>query len=125
MFDFDVRIALQFLGAIIYIVQYILVQSHRLEATHPSSLLLLGSGAGILLVSSFMGYDWGLILLNGAWVVMVTTTYTVRRVRRVEEAALADAVLVEAETHTTPAQSASETYYIPARTETAQAVSVG
>ncbi|MFC4337507.1 CBU_0592 family membrane protein [Salininema proteolyticum] len=80
--EFDVRIALQFIGAALYIAQYILVQSRRIEATAPLSLLLIGIGALFLLVSASMGFDWGLMLLNATWIVMVSGTFIVRRRKR-------------------------------------------
>ena len=79
MLDFDIRIALQIGGAVLCIANYLLVQTHRLRATQPASLLLVISSCAVLLTSATIGHDWGLILLEGTWLVMVSATLIVRQ----------------------------------------------
>ncbi|THV26252.1 hypothetical protein [Glycomyces paridis] len=79
MHDFDVRILLQIGGAVLYITNYLLVQTHRLQATRPASLCLVITACSILLTSAILGRDWGLILLEGTWLVMVAVTLVVRQ----------------------------------------------
>ncbi|MCD0445121.1 hypothetical protein LO763_16005 [Glycomyces sp. A-F 0318] len=78
MHDFDVRIMLQICGAVLAITNYLLVQTHRVKATSPVSLSIVISSCAILLTSAVMGLDWGLILLEGTWLVMVAVTMAVR-----------------------------------------------
>ncbi|RRR98317.1 hypothetical protein [Glycomyces terrestris] len=79
MHDFDIRIALQVLGALLYITNFLLLQTHRIHATKPASLGLVISACSILLTAAVIGRDWGLILLEGTWLVMVTTTFVIRQ----------------------------------------------
>ena len=79
MLDFDIRIVLQIMGALLCITNYLLVQTHRLKATQPTSLLLVISSCAILLASATIGHDWGLILLEGTWLLMVATTLILRQ----------------------------------------------
>jgi hypothetical protein len=79
MHDFDVRIMLQILGALLYITNFLLLQTHRIHATKPASLGLVISACSILLTAAVIGRDWGLILLEGTWLVMVTTTFVIRQ----------------------------------------------
>lgn len=79
MHDFDLRIMLQLCGAFLYITNYLLIQTHRIQATKPSSLLLVISACSILLSAAIIGRDWGLILLEGTWLVLVGTTFVIRQ----------------------------------------------
>jgi low temperature requirement protein LtrA len=79
MHDFDVRIMFQIIGALLYITNFLLLQTHRIHATKPASLLLVISACSILLTAAIIGHDWGLILLEGTWLVMVTTTFAIRQ----------------------------------------------
>jgi hypothetical protein len=76
--DFDLRIMLQLCGAFLYITNYLLVQTHRIHATKPASLGLVVSACAILLSAAIIGRDYGLILLEGTWLVMVATTILIR-----------------------------------------------
>lgn len=78
MHEFDIRILLQITGALLAITNYLLVQTHRIKATSPVSLSVVISACSILLTSAIIGRDWGLILLEGTWLVMGTTTILVR-----------------------------------------------
>lgn len=93
MLDFDFRIVLQIIGALLCIANYLLVQTHRLRATQPASLLLVISSCAVLLTSATIGHDWGLILLEGTWLVMVSATLIMRQ--RAAGAAAAGEALVE------------------------------
>lgn len=77
--DLDLRMVLQLSGALICVVNYILIQMRRLSATQPASLLFVASGGLVLLSSAIMGADWGLILLEASWLIMVTITLVVRQ----------------------------------------------
>ncbi|THV33410.1 hypothetical protein [Glycomyces buryatensis] len=88
----DFRLALQLIGAVLSIVQYLLVQTNRLKATEPVALLMLVGASGTLLGSAVMGLDWGLILLQTAWLVIIFGTLFVHW-----RAALAAAASAEAE----------------------------
>ncbi|SDK83989.1 hypothetical protein SAMN05216298_1607 [Glycomyces sambucus] len=79
MHDFDVRIMLQILGALLYITNFLLLQTHRIHATKPASLGLVISACSILLTAAVIGRDWGLILLEGTWLIMVATTFVIRQ----------------------------------------------
>jgi len=79
MHDFDIRIALQIIGAFLYITNFLLLQTHRIHATKPASLLLVISACSTLLSAAIIGHDWGLILLEGTWLVMVSTTFAIRQ----------------------------------------------
>ncbi|GAA1690697.1 hypothetical protein GCM10009830_42980 [Glycomyces endophyticus] len=79
MHDFDVRIMLQVIGALLYITNFLLLQTHRIHATKPASLGLVISACSILLTAAIIGHDWGLILLEGTWLVLVTTTFVIRQ----------------------------------------------
>ncbi|WP_153023229.1 hypothetical protein [Glycomyces albidus] len=104
MHDFDVRIMLQILGALLYITNFLLLQTHRIHATKPASLGLVISACSILLTAAVIGRDWGLILLEGTWLVMVTTTFVIR-----QRAARRQAVLErEAVVSAVPARSSVE-----------------
>jgi hypothetical protein len=76
--DIDLRMVLQIAGALLCVANYVLIQLRRILATQPTSLLIVASGGIILLVSAIMGRDWGLIILEVAWLVMVATTLVVR-----------------------------------------------
>jgi hypothetical protein len=77
--DFDLRIMLQLCGAFMYITNYLLVQTHRIQATKPASLGLVVSACAILLSAAIIGHDYGLILLEGTWLVLVSATILIRR----------------------------------------------
>ena len=79
MHDFDIRIMFQIIGALLYITNFLLLQTHRIHATKPASLLLVISACSILLTAAIIGHDWGLILLEGTWLFLVTTTFTIRQ----------------------------------------------
>jgi hypothetical protein len=79
MHDFDVRIFLQIIGALLYITNFLLLQTHRIHATKPASLGLVVSACSTLLTAAIIGHDWGLILLEGTWLFMVTTTLVIRQ----------------------------------------------
>lgn len=76
--DFDLRMVLQIFGALLCIANYLLIQTRRITATQPVSLLIVASGGVILLASAIMGADWGLIMLEVSWLVMVAVTLVVR-----------------------------------------------
>jgi hypothetical protein len=78
MHEFDIRIMLQITGALLAITNYLLVQTHRIKATSPVSLSVVVSACSILLTSAIIGRDWGLILLEGTWLVMGATTILIR-----------------------------------------------
>jgi hypothetical protein len=88
MHDFDIRIMLQICGAILYITNYLLIQTHRIKATNPASLGLVISACSILLTSATIGRDWGLILLEGTWLVMVAVTILIRHRAAARQAVL-------------------------------------
>jgi len=99
MHEFDIRIILQICGAVLYITNYLLIQTHRISATKPASLGLVISACSILLSSAIIGHDWGLILLEGTWLFMVAATILIRRraawrLAVLEREALASAVPV-------------------------------
>ncbi|SDD01422.1 hypothetical protein [Glycomyces harbinensis] len=99
MHDFDIRIVFQICGAVLAITNYLLVQTHRIKATSPVSLGVVLTACSILLTSAIIGRDWGLILLEGTWLVMGSVTIAVRQrsaARRavLEREALASAVPV-------------------------------
>lgn len=79
MHDFDIRIMFQIIGALLYITNFLLLQTHKIHATKPASLLLVISACSILLTAAVIGRDWGLILLEGTWLFMVTTTFAIRQ----------------------------------------------
>ena len=79
MLDFDLRITLQLCGAFLYITNYLLIQTHRIQATKPASLLLVITACSILLSAAIIGRDWGLILLEGTWLILVGTTFVIRQ----------------------------------------------
>jgi hypothetical protein len=79
MHEFDFRIMFQVCGAVLYITNYLLLQSRRIKATDMASLGLVVSACSILLTSAIIGRDWGLILLEGTWLVMVGVTILIRR----------------------------------------------
>ncbi|GAA2145626.1 hypothetical protein [Glycomyces algeriensis] len=79
MHDFDIRIMFQIIGALLYITNFLLLQTHRIHATKPASLLLVISACSILLTAAIIGHDWGLILLEGTWLFLVTTTFAIRQ----------------------------------------------
>lgn len=93
--DFDLRMVLQIFGALLCIANYLLIQTRRITATQPVSLLIVASGGVILLASAIMGADWGLIMLEVSWLVMVAVTLIVRHreslAAAVEEGAAAEA----------------------------------
>jgi hypothetical protein len=78
MLDFDLRMVLQIAGALLCVLNYLLIQTRRITATQPASLLIVASGGVFLLASAIMGADWGLILLEVSWLVMVGVTLVVR-----------------------------------------------
>lgn len=78
MLDFDLRMVLQILGAVLCVGNYLLVQTRRITATQPMSLSIVASGGVVLLVSAIMGADWGLILLEVSWLVMISVTLVIR-----------------------------------------------
>lgn len=78
MHEFDIRIMLQIAGALLAIANYLLVQTHRIKATSPVSLSVVVAACSILLTSAIIGRDWGLILLEGTWLVMGATTMLIR-----------------------------------------------
>jgi uncharacterized membrane protein len=95
--DFDLRITLQLCGAFLYITNYLLIQTHRIQATKPASLLLVITACSILLSAAIIGRDWGLILLEGTWLILVGTTFVIRqraamRLAVLEREAVASAV---------------------------------
>jgi hypothetical protein len=95
--DFDLRITLQLCGAFLYITNYLLIQTHRIQATKPASLLLVITACSILLSAAIIGRDWGLILLEGTWLILVGTTFVIRqraamRLAALEREAVASAV---------------------------------
>ncbi|MEU6248958.1 hypothetical protein [Glycomyces sp. NPDC047010] len=99
MHDFDVRIMFQIIGALLYITNFLLLQTHRIHATKPASLLLVISACSILLTAAIIGRDWGLILLEGTWLILVSSTFAIRQreTRRrlvLEREAVASAVAV-------------------------------
>ncbi|MEU6859989.1 hypothetical protein AB0B28_14085 [Glycomyces sp. NPDC046736] len=79
MHDFDIRIMFQIIGALLYITNFLLLQTHRIHATKPASLLLVISACSILLTAAIIGRDWGLILLEGTWLFLVVTTFVIRQ----------------------------------------------
>jgi len=79
MHDFDLRIMFQIIGALLYITNFLLLQTHRIHATKPASLLLVISACSILLTAAIIGHDYGLILLEGTWLFLVTTTFAIRQ----------------------------------------------
>ena len=79
MHEFDIRIMFQICGAVLAITNYLLVQTHRIKATSPVSLSVVIAACSILLTSAIIGRDWGLILLEGTWLVMGSTTMFVRQ----------------------------------------------
>jgi hypothetical protein len=79
MHDFDIRIMFQIIGALLYITNFLLLQTHRIHATKPASLLLVISACSILLTAAIIGHDYGLILLEGTWLFLVTTTFAIRQ----------------------------------------------
>ncbi|PRY56868.1 MULTISPECIES: hypothetical protein [Glycomyces] len=79
MHDFDIRIMFQIIGALLYITNFLLLQTHRIHATKPASLLLVISACSILLTAAIIGRDWGLILLEGTWLVLVSSTFAIRQ----------------------------------------------
>ncbi|WP_026924708.1 hypothetical protein [Glycomyces arizonensis] len=89
--DFDLRMALQIFGALLCIANYLLIQTRRITATQPVSLLIVASGGVILLASAILGADWGLIMLEVSWLVMVSVTLIVRHRESVASAAAANA----------------------------------
>ncbi|MEU5871351.1 hypothetical protein AB0A73_07265 [Glycomyces sp. NPDC047369] len=97
--DFDIRIMFQIIGALLYITNFLLLQTHRIHATKPASLLLVISACSILLTAAIIGRDWGLILLEGTWLILVSSTFAIRQreTRRrlvLEREAVASAVAV-------------------------------
>jgi hypothetical protein len=76
--EFDIRIMLQICGALLYITNYLLVQTHKIQATKPASLGLVISACAILLSAAIIGRDYGLILLEGTWLVLVAGTIVIR-----------------------------------------------
>lgn len=96
MHDFDVRIMLQLCGAVLYISNYLLVQTHRINATKPASLGLVISACAILLTSAIIGRDWGLILLEGTWLIMVAVTIVIRQRAAARRAVLEREALLSA-----------------------------
>jgi len=99
MHDFDIRIMFQIIGALLYITNFLLLQTHRIHATKPASLLLVISACSILLTAAIIGRDWGLILLEGTWLILVSSTFAIRQreTRRrlvLEREAVASAVAV-------------------------------
>lgn len=102
MLDFDLRMFLQILGAVFAVTNYVLIQTRRLSATQPASLSIVASAGVILLASAIMGGDWGLILLEVSWLIMVTVTLVVRhreatRTLAVTQAALPAAMVTAGE----------------------------
>lgn len=91
MLDFDLRMALQIFGALLCIANYLLIQMRRITATQPASLFIVASGGVILLASAIMGSDWGLIMLEMSWLVMVSVTLVIRHREASAEAAAASA----------------------------------
>ncbi|WP_026931679.1 hypothetical protein [Glycomyces tenuis] len=87
MLDFDLRMVLQIAGALLCVANYLLIQTRRITATQPTSLLIVASGGVILLASAIMGADWGLIILEVSWLVMVSVTLVVRHREAVATAA--------------------------------------
>ncbi|MCC3763288.1 hypothetical protein K3N28_09415 [Glycomyces sp. TRM65418] len=96
MHDFDLRIMLQLCGAFLYITNYLLVQTHRIQATKPASLGLVVSACAILLSAAVIGHDYGLILLEGTWLVLVSTTIVIRRRAAARKAVLEREALLSA-----------------------------
>ncbi|WP_030155965.1 hypothetical protein [Glycomyces sp. NRRL B-16210] len=96
MHDFDVRIMLQLCGAVLYITNYLLIQTHRIHATKPASLGLVISACAILLSAAIIGHDWGLILLEGTWLIMVSVTMAIRQRAASRRAVLEREALVSA-----------------------------
>ncbi|WP_199042409.1 hypothetical protein [Glycomyces salinus] len=93
--EFDLRMILQICGALVCVVNYILIQTRRISATQKTSLFIVASGGTILLSSAIMGGDWGLILLEVSWLVMVSVTLVARyREEIAAQAAAASAVMV-------------------------------
>ncbi|GAB3658538.1 CBU_0592 family membrane protein [Glycomyces tarimensis] len=88
--DFDLRMVLQISGALLCVVNYLLIQTRRITATQPVSLLIVACGGVILLASAIMGADWGLIILEVSWLVMVTVTLVIRHREALASAAAAD-----------------------------------
>ncbi|HEX2143915.1 MAG TPA: hypothetical protein VHG10_05330 [Glycomyces sp.] len=88
MHEFDARIMLQLCGAFLYITNYLLIQTHRIQATKPASLLLVISACSILLSAAIIGHDWGLILLEGTWLFLVGTTFAIRQREAMRKAVL-------------------------------------
>ncbi|WP_100444334.1 hypothetical protein [Glycomyces xiaoerkulensis] len=98
--EFDLRMFLQISGALLCIVNYVLIQTRRLAATQPSSLIIVAFGGLILLSSAIMGGDWGLILLEVSWLVMVIVTLIVRHREAVAAATVPTAASPAAMTST-------------------------
>lgn len=96
MHDFDLRIMLQLGGAFLYITNYLLVQTHRIHATKPASLGLVVSACAVLLSAAIIGRDWGLILLEGTWLIMVAVTIMIRQRAAARRAVLEREALVSA-----------------------------
>ncbi|GAB3233975.1 hypothetical protein GCM10027447_30750 [Glycomyces halotolerans] len=99
--DLDLRMVLQISGALLCVVNYILIQIRRISATQPTSLFIVASGGIILLSSAIMGEDWGLILLEVSWLVMVSVTLFVRYRETTANASMANAAAVPAALTTT------------------------
>lgn len=95
--DFDLRMVLQIFGALLCIANYLLIQTRRITATQPVSLLIVASGGVILLASAIMGADWGLIMLEVSWLVMVAVTLVIRH-RETLAAAAEESAVAEADT---------------------------
>ena len=76
--ELDLRMILQICGALLCVANYVLIQTRRISATQKPSLFIVASGGVILLASAIMGGDWGLILLEASWLVMVAVTLVVR-----------------------------------------------
>jgi hypothetical protein len=122
MLDFDLRIVLQLCGAFLYITNYLLIQTHRIQATKPASLLLVISACSILLSAAIIGRDWGLILLEGTWLVLVGTTFIIRqraamRLAVLEREAVASAVSVPSRAVPEAAASVREPVVVEASRE--------
>ena len=98
--DFDLRMVLQISGALLCVVNYLLIQTRRITATQPVSLIIVACGGVILLASAIMGGDWGLILLEVSWLIMVTVTLVVRHREAVASASAGAAASAVAMTTT-------------------------
>ncbi|MCH7231519.1 hypothetical protein L0U85_11755 [Glycomyces sp. L485] len=89
--DIDLRMVLQISGALLCVANYLLIQTRRITATQPVSLLIVACGGVILLASAIMGADWGLIILEMSWLIMVSVTLIIRHREAVAAATAASA----------------------------------